>query len=812
MRPLTTLRDLARRHGVPIATLSAIHAVFFHRVLLGALWVGEGSDLPTALAPYREAARRRLLAGEWPHWEPNALGGVPLFANAQTGAAYPLDWPLLALPAANAASVAMVVHTLMLGLGTYALAHAVRAADRTGSGATGPFVAGLAASLGGYGLAHGYAGHVGLVESIAYAPLTFLATLRILRSMEVPHATTTAGRLRVLAGPAAALAVAVGLAGLAGHAQSLLVTAFGCAILVAGHVDRLVGTAGPARLAALVLGALLGAGLAAVQLSPTMALAGATARAAVADPVGFADAYAAPRAALLGVFVPHPFGPPGAGFPFRFSSWECASFTGLTVALLAAIAPFLARRRVTFVLLAMSAFGLAMALGREGPLFGPLADLLPVLLEFRAHARFLLLPAIALPLLASLALDELDGERGTSFGATLATAAFVFAFPVVTLAMEAGRPVGDGYLAALLTEHGTEIGGAIDVARVAALVEAARHASYVALAALGAVGLVAVATLRASSIAPRVAAFALALVASSELANAARPYLRYVSPPALTAPRGERARVIAEQVGYERVAFGGSLVNFGLVDRRLRGASGYDPAILARIADLDWLDDLARDPTTDPLPRFRERLPARPGPTRGMQLLAARVRVEPDGTPRSGADRPVFDGRGYDVFLDERAFPRVSLAFATELVRNREARLSRLARATSSPVRPVIFEQPPPEPMERAPAPLPPAWARVVTELPERLVVEVDTPASAYLVVRDAFALGWQASRGGRDLAIHRVDHAFRAVHLPAGRHRVTFRYVAPGFVRGRALSLVSLAAVAILVTVASRHRRALSA
>ena len=46
-----------------------------------------------------------------------------------------------------------------------------------------------------------------------------------------------------------------------------------------------------------------------------------------------------------------------------------------------------------------------------------------------------------------------------------------------------------------------------------------------------------------------------------------------------------------------------------------------------------------------------------------------------------------------------------------------------------------------------------------------------------YLVSTDAWYPGWKAYVDGRPATLHRANLAFRAVSVPAGRHRVAFRY-----------------------------------
>ena len=83
--------------------------------------------------------------------------------------------------------------------------------------------------------------------------------------------------------------------------------------------------------------------------------------------------------------------------------------------------------------------------------------------------------------------------------------------------------------------------------------------------------------------------------------------------------------------------------------------------------------------------------------------------------------------------------------------------------------------------------------ARIVHDLPERVVVETDAAMPSYLVLSDTFDPGWSATVDGRPAPIRPAYLAFRAVFLPAGKHTVEFRYRPAGFALGAVLSSCGL-------------------
>ena len=84
--------------------------------------------------------------------------------------------------------------------------------------------------------------------------------------------------------------------------------------------------------------------------------------------------------------------------------------------------------------------------------------------------------------------------------------------------------------------------------------------------------------------------------------------------------------------------------------------------------------------------------------------------------------------------------------------------------------------------------------ARIVTDLPERVVVETGSSGPAYLVLADTFDPGWSATVDGSSAPIRPAYVAFRAVALTSGGHTVAFTYRPAGFTLGLAISIVGIA------------------
>lgn len=82
---------------------------------------------------------------------------------------------------------------------------------------------------------------------------------------------------------------------------------------------------------------------------------------------------------------------------------------------------------------------------------------------------------------------------------------------------------------------------------------------------------------------------------------------------------------------------------------------------------------------------------------------------------------------------------------------------------------------------------------RIVSYDPERVVAETNAEGAGWLVLTDAWYPGWRATVDGQPVEIARADILFRAVPVPAGRHRVEFQFAPVSRWLGTAISLVTL-------------------
>ena len=367
-----------RAAGLPLA-LAALTLLHFGPLAFSGLILARG-DTFNYFYPWWTARNAALMAGQLPLWSPDIFMGVPLLANPQAGTFYPLNWPLVPLPAPEGIRLSVLLHVFLALCGMYRLA-------RRSLSALPALAAALVFALGGYTGAH--VEQINQLQGMAWTPWLLLWLGNALRS----------SRRHLLL-----LAAGLALQLLSGHPQTFFISSVGLA-LVALFTSLQQAAPGRARrtlrallrLSAAMAIALL---LTLPQLLPTLELSGQSQR---------SDGL--PRDEVLSFsFNPLVAGrgllPGYEGLLFgEFVAYS--GVIGLGLALLALLLPrraTLHRERVLWGALALC--GLLLALGEFNPLWQLLAHL-PGFNFFRVPARWLLLFALGSAMLAGIALQAL---------------------------------------------------------------------------------------------------------------------------------------------------------------------------------------------------------------------------------------------------------------------------------------------------------------------------------------------------------------------------------------------------------------------
>ncbi|MEK7215385.1 MAG: hypothetical protein AAB289_07320, partial [Chloroflexota bacterium] len=389
------------RDGLALLILLALVALFNAPLAFGN-GILTDYDLYNFFYPYWQYRAELLRAGQLPLWNPYLFTGVPLLANSQVGVFYPPNLLVLGLDAPRAVASSYLQHLCLAAGGAYLF---LRLTVRLGS--IGAFGGAAMFALSGFFASQ--AGHINQVQAAAWTPWIVVAFHQAYAGRHMLWLAAAGGFLAVqlAAGhPQESYLTLVIVAGLAGY-ETLLT-----AVREAGHERRplplrllypgrvLLRLAGAAAFTAVLLAAtlLLGAGLAAVQLLPTVELQRESIRAAgltYKEAVSFSFPPWDVLKALLPLDRDLPFG-------------EHYVYVGAAALTAALLGPHWWRPRShTYFFLILTAGGLFLALGGYNPAFPWLYNTVPGVGLFRVPARWLFVALFGISGLTAIGLDTL---------------------------------------------------------------------------------------------------------------------------------------------------------------------------------------------------------------------------------------------------------------------------------------------------------------------------------------------------------------------------------------------------------------------
>src|SRR5262249_44980672 len=139
-----------------------------------------------------------------------------------------------------------------------------------------------------------------------------------------------------------------------------------------------------------------------------------------------------------------------------------------------------------------------------------------------------------------------------------------------------------------------------------------------------------------------------------------------------------------------------------------------------------------------------------------------------DALPEVGTADALL-ARPLRVFSLPEALPRAYAVTSARVVRGDEEVLGALVSPSFDPTRGVVLSEAAELPATAGDAP--PPRVRIDRIGADRMMLAVDAPAPAWVVMVDAWTPGWSARIDGLPSAVLRANLAFRAVAVPSGRH-----------------------------------------
>ncbi len=780
-RPQITLST-----GWAAALLGLLVVIFFHELVLG----GKTFVSPDTVAPLgfvRVGEQALFHERTYPLWNPFVFLGMPSFASgAYNPYIYPPDWPLallqkfLPLPDMTW----MLLYYFLAGFFTFLLAR------EWGARSEGAILGAAAFVFAPNLVAVGSHGHGSQLVDSAYLPLMLWLAARWMRG----------GGLANLGW----LALAGGFQMLRGHAQIAFYTWLAVGLYL--MVDVIASLLRPASSSAPILAKFGRAAGVAAAMALAFGIAGLYnlplrdyARWSIrggGEGGGVGMAYATQWS--MGLWeLPTVVVPWAVGFGEQ-TYWGAMPFTnypnafmGVVAALLALVA-VLERGTVRVYAAVIALVSLAISFGSHTPLYGFLYRHLPLFNKFRVPVMIILLFQLALALGAAWGWSRLMGERGSSgrnalTGRVLLGAAVLLGLVLVVgvAGQEAWR---EGYVRSAMAHRE-------GFPREAGLFAYERYVADLGracLLGLAAVGLAWLA--RAGRVPVPAASVGMLALMLIEL----WPVSGQVMKPVIGMKQVTNAETGRDDV-VEFLEKAGPVGSFRIrpVDEFMSNRyAGFAIASIggAHAAKTRLIQEYLESPFADH-PNWLALL--------NVRFFVTRQPI--DSVP--GLTR-VHQGSG-GVFELPRWLPRATVLGEYRVVSPARAILDSVTSAAHDPSRVTLLEKDPG--LATGPGALGPVTGATASITRYRLndvTVEVETPGPALLRLADLWYPDWVATVDGRPAEILKADYLLRAVAVPAGRHRVEFRFASPALRRGLMLSGASLLVTLVLLAGGALRRR----
>jgi len=737
-------------------------------------WInGDLGDVPYSYYPWAVLARDAIHSGTFPAWNPYAFAGTPLFANSQIAWLSPFSLPLWILPLNYGLGVAAALKLWAAGFGTYLLARELRLGFLPG------LVGGAAFALGSFNVV--WLTYAVFVSVAAMLPWALWLVERIVR--------------RGRGGDGLALVAVLTVALLSGHPGTQVHLFAGVAVYALLRSLTVTGVGGRERglrLALLGGSAIVALLLAAVVLVPADRAAAGTwgAFARQDGAVRFASAHM-PTGILRTVLFPDWWGRPGHGAlsdgpaAYRERTFYAGAVT-LVLACIALVSGGAWRRKAPFAVL--GALGLAIAV--RTPRLYDLVIGLPGFDRVQ-NSRIYLWFTLAAAVLAAFGMQRLLEARGRLGRAWVAPAAGLLGGLIVAVAI-ATRGVNRSDVVDAVLHRPAR--GASNVLALASVVW------WIAPVAALAIALVAMRSHRHR----RAAAVAITLLVAFDLLHFASGYQ----------PMGPTDRVIPGRT--PALAY--------LQAHRREGRIVGVHALLADWTSLYGLYDVRGSDAPAPSLRYHQLLslvdPTTPftndlngvrasGP-RVLGLLGVRYLMLPSKTRgRIGGLSVVYAARDGRIFKNRFAAPRTFVATTTRIAASEEEELGDVAEGGFDPRYAAVVRA---DEVGATSFPQPNSGsATVIREGNSSVHVQATLAQPGIVVLDDAWAPGWSVEVDGRPARALQANVVLRGVVVPAGTHRIAWRYRVPGLREGAALSglglLIVLGWAIVLLRLRSRAR-----
>jgi hypothetical protein len=706
-------------------------------------------------------------AGKMPLWNPYVLNGEPFFAQAQPGVLYPLHWLYSFIPVEELFSRLLVLHVALSGI---FMAMLIR---EMGGGRTAATIGGI--SIAFSGITTSLLGMQSSLFAVAWLPFSFWSLLRVLRHDSINYA--------ILTGLGFAVMIFVG--GIEVFAMGLAVAAI---IITAPHLFPIECEPPDLRRRLILFGAILLSFflISAVQLIPFAELTRYSYRTEGID-VSEGLTWSLHPQEWLYFVLPDVFRR-GKEFYWNEQNWLRTIYVGV-VPILLALAFSLKTRKRSIGLLCIGAGCLLLSTGNHLPVYRDIVEWIPGIRSIRYPSKFLMISGFLLALAAGLGWDRLfqrpddpDREKtipGVFMFLSVTFAAALFAAEILDVHFQ-------NWWGGMVEERGWEL-----------LPDGLLHNSRRFLALSAITSLAIFFTFKGGKI-KKVGLVMIPILLVMDLMGA-MPYATSFHPADCLEKEPERIARLKKEDGlfrvyshnnvWERKFEDGSDLILGGTDifmpnavmsHSLFNSQGY------RVLTLSRVDQIMRSIT----------MSEHPDSSRLIDLLNIRYIMWPAEVPST--EYTLIESSDSLYFYENMgALDRAFLSDSYQVCSTGIEYQNIMEDPGFDPLKVVLLDEEPSVPSgwdtQQNKGVVEDEQVEILCYEAERIIIQVSSSGSKFLVLSDAYFPGWKAEVNGEKVKIHRANYAFRAIPLNAGESIVDLRYEPESFLVGASISSGSI-------------------
>lgn len=709
-----------------------------------------GIDIRGQFVPWYNFVRMSIAEGNFPLWNPYQLSGYPFFANPQVALYYPPTWLAILLPPGIGISLFIAFHMWLSGLGMLFFVRYV------GGNWLGAILATLTWTLSHHIALRIFAGHIGILSTIAWLPWLLLATAWCVRRRDVFSAA--------MAG------LAFGMAILSGNITALFYVALGWFIFAVylcittkqwGFIIRQMAIA-----------IVIGLGISMVQLLPALEFALISSRAANTD-ISFSSSYSLPPYQLASLVNPEYYGSPFSilGYWGTEFYWEATYYIGV-LPLLGLLLILRKPTRLAWFYISLILVAVLVAIGPGSFLYRAFIQFLPPFRLLRAPSRAMILAIFATCGLLAESVTHFDRMPYKRRDMTMRRLTPWF------LALVVAAIVGSALVTAtrFMAQNERTISAWIRS-------QAFGWPFTLVLLLVGSIALIAYfRTDPANAKRRNNLAFALVVIAllDAYIFGAKYIFQTSIGPDSLWV---DAKRLIGHTDGrilpwnIEEVQLQNDASRVGL-----SSISGYNPMQLSR-----YLDFIAEAEQPDSV--IYDLL--------GVEFVISKSELS--GKTNFYKELELLDSTG-SVWIYRRpnALPAARLVTDVEIAGDRSGVIDRILSEPFNPLTTVVLEEAPPCRIQETAEPVG-GSAQIIDRNANRWLVETSAPTASILVLSETNYPGWQVRVDGESASPLTAYTNLRAVCLPPGNHIVEWVFRPSSLLIGSVVTLTTLVLVAVL-------------